>query len=151
MPKKFIDRYTSDMDFYKRVEKLSNNTMQFENLNTAEKYKNDEIKKVSDSLTNLFYTRNPVFDKLLLRILSRSNKVEVPELKKEDWDLNPYLASYDLYGTAEYWWILLLGNRMSSIYEFTKLPDFIYKPDILDLKEQIRIELKKNENVGEIV
>ena len=67
--KKFVSRIVQDNDFYKRVNKTLENSMTFENLNTSEKYKNEDIKKMKDSLINLMYTRNPIFDKLLIRII----------------------------------------------------------------------------------
>jgi len=148
--KRFVDRNSSSLNFYERIKDNSQNTMIFENLNTAEKYKNKELKKVNESDINLFYIRNPVFDKLILRILYNNEMVQVTELQKEDWDLNPFLASAELYGTPDYWWILLIGNRMTSIHEFTKLPDMIYKPNITDIKEKIKLELVKSDIVGEV-
>jgi len=149
--KKFVSRIVQDNDFYKRVNKILENSMTFENLNTSEKYKNEDIKKMKDSLINLMYTRNPIFDKLLIRIIDKSTKVELDDIRKEDWDLNPFLASYELYGTPEFWWLLLLGNRMLSIHEFTKLPNVLFKPDLEDIREQLKNEFTKNDTIGEII
>ena len=147
---KFIRRNPSDKNFYNTVKIFAENTTTFENSTIMEKYKNDKLKKVNETTTNLFFAKNPIFDKYLHRILEKCTMITVTAEQKERWDMNPYLASKEIYNTPEYWWILLLANRMTNIYEFCKLPDTIYKADIEDLMSELRVELQKNEDMGMI-
>lgn len=48
---------------------------------------------------------------------------------------NPWVLSFDLYGTVEYWGLLLDLNNMSSVVEFTRPNIKVYDaslPDVID-------------------
>lgn len=151
MKKKFADRYNTSKGFFSRVEANSKNTLIFENTNISERYKNEEVKHMDESEIGLYYITNVLFGKYLDRILQKCDTKVLSDTEKRDYDLNPYLVSYNMYGNPDYWWLILLGNRMRNIHEFTKLPDKIYIPNLEDVKSIMKLEMLKNDNIGEVI
>jgi hypothetical protein len=47
----------------------------------------------------------------------------------------PDLLSYKLYGTTDYWWLLLKVNSIDNIWEDLNVEDVIQVPDILDFED----------------
>lgn len=149
--KRFIDRRDNSKEFFDRVNRLSQNTLTFENTNISERYKNEEVNHMDETEMGLYYITNVLFGKYLDRILQKCKMTTLSDDLKKEYDLNPYLVSYNEYGSPDYWWLILLGNRMRSIHEFTKLPNMIYIPNLDDVKYIMKLEMVKNNNIGEII
>lgn len=75
----------------------------------TDKYKSD----LDDLITMKTFTREEVFK----------------------YKCNPWMLSFDLYGTTEFWFLLLDLNDMSSATEFTRTTIKVYDgslPDVID-------------------
>lgn len=64
---------------------------------------------------------------------------------------NPWYLSYDLYGTTEFWFLLLDLNDMHSAIEFTRNPIKVYDASLPDVVNEIialseeKVELNNDE------
>ena len=105
---------------------------------------------MESSEKNLIYFRNILQEKYFDRIISRRKITSITKEQELEFDMNPYLASYKLLGTSEYWWLLLIVNKKMNVESFRNLKEKIYTPDIQDIKECLITELKKNDKLGEI-
>ena len=112
MGKLFIEN-TMDTtnNFLSNIRKMKENTLNFENCSYREKYTNDKIKYMESSEKNLIYFRNILQEKYFDRIISRRKITSITKEQELEFDMNPYLASYKLLGTSEYWWLLLIVNK----------------------------------------
>ena len=148
----FIEnRINTSNRFLDNVRSMRENTLNFENISYREKYVNEDINYMKTSEKNLVYFSNILQEKYLSRIIERRRKTSITSDQKNEFDMNPYLAARVLLGNADYWWILLLVNRKMNVQQFTKLGDYIYTPDMEDIKECIIKELNKNKNLGVLV
>jgi hypothetical protein len=57
--------------------------------------------------------------------------VTLDEAQFRMYQYNPKLLSYDLYGTTEYWSLILQANEMRSATEFSTTKLFVYDKKIL--------------------
>ena len=151
MGKLFIEN-TMDTtnNFLSNIRRMKENTLNFENCSYREKYTNDDIKYMETSEKNLIYFRNILQEKYFDRITSKRKITSITKEQELEFDMNPYLASYKLLGTSEYWWLLLIVNKKMNVESFRNLKEKIYAPDIQDIKECLITELKKNDKLGEI-
>ena len=151
MGKLFIEN-TMDTtnNFLSNIRRMKKNTLNFENCSYREKYTNDKIKYMESSEKNLIYFRNILQEKYFDRIISRRKITSITKEQELEFDMNPYLASYKLLGSPEYWWLLLIVNKKMNVESFRNLKEKIYTPDIQDIKECLITELKKNDKLGEI-
>ena len=135
MGKLFIEN-TMDTtnNFLSNIRKMKENTLNFENCSYREKYTNDKIKYMESSEKNLIYFRNILQEKYFDRIISRRKITSITKEQELEFDMNPYLASYKLLGTSEYWWLLLIVNKKMNVESFRNLKEKIYTPDIQDIK-----------------
>jgi len=141
---------TETTNFINNVRNMFDNTLNFENCSYREKYVNDDVQFMDKSEKNLIYFRNILQEKYLTRIINNRHKTSITIEQKNDFDMNPYLAAHTLLGNREYWWLILLVNKKINVESFTKLKDYIYTPDISDIKECLINEMSKNEDVGQI-
>ena len=112
MGKLFIEN-TMDTtnNFLSNIRRMKENTLNFENCSYREKYTNDDIKYMETSEKNLIYFRNILQEKYFDRIISKRKITSITKEQELEFDMNPYLASYKLLGTSEYWWLLLIVNK----------------------------------------
>ena len=112
MGKLFIEN-TMDTtnNFLSNIRRMKENTLNFENCSYREKYTNDDIKYMETSEKNLIYFRNILQEKYFDRIISKRKITSITKDQELEFDMNPYLASYKLLGTSEYWWLLLIVNK----------------------------------------
>lgn len=59
-------------------------------------------------------------------------KITLTPAEKRKWHYNPKVMSYDLYGTTEFWFLLLELNEIRSITEFNMNPVKYFTTDITD-------------------
>jgi len=52
----------------------------------------------------------------------------------QDEEANPSLLSYNIYGDVQYWWILLLYNKLESSSDLT-IGSVVKYPDLADLED----------------
>ena len=55
--------------------------------------------------------------------------------EQQKYFYNPWVLSYDLYGTVEFWFLILEANNMSSVIEFNQETINVYNgslPDVID-------------------
>ena len=57
------------------------------------------------------------------------------------------LASYDIYGTPDYWWVLLAVNDIMDPWDPNLMGMEIFCPDVRDIHDFI-IDLKQHKAVG---
>lgn len=55
----------------------------------------------------------------------------------QKYKCNPKVLSYDLYGTTEYWFLLLSVNELHSISQFTLNPLKVYRSSVIDVLNRI--------------
>lgn len=53
------------------------------------------------------------------------------------YKFNPWKLAYDVYGSTEYWFLILHANQMYSAAEFCKRTVSMYKTDVIDLLNEI--------------
>ncbi|MGL4949691.1 MAG: hypothetical protein ACRC5M_04855 [Anaeroplasmataceae bacterium] len=148
----FVDKkITSTTEFLQNIRFMLDNTFNFENIAIKERYLNGEIPFMEESSKNLIYNRNIIQEKYLDRVMNRRRKTVISEEKRQEYDLNPYMAADELLGTPDYWWLLLMVNKKMNVHEFTKLGTSIYTPDMVDLKDCLLKEFNKNKDIGEII
>ena len=148
---KFVEnQIEGSNNFLYNIRKMKENTLNFENCSYKEYYKNNDIKYMNSTEKGLVYFRNILQEKYYDRIIRNRHITTITKEQALEFDMNPYLASYQLLGTSEYWWILLLVNKKMNVESFTKLKDKIYTPDIEDIKQCIIVELKKNDKLDKI-
>ena len=79
-------------------------------------------KVLNDSALGIKATVN--YESRLDHFISSLNKYKSTMTLTEDlydkYKFNPKMMSYDLYGTVDYWWLLLQANEMHSAVEFNK-------------------------------
>lgn len=138
-------------DFLPNIRRMKNNTLNFENSSYREKYINKDMKYLNSSEKNLIYFRNILQEKYFDRIILNRQRTNLTSEQILEFDMNPYLASKTLLGSPEYWWLILMVNKKMNVESFTNLKSSIYTPNIEDIKECLKIELKKNEKLGEII
>jgi hypothetical protein len=139
---------SSPNHFLENIRKLKDNTLNFENISYLDPYKNEEIQFMDSTIKSLTYIRNIIQEKYFNRILNKRRVITISNEQRDKYDLNPYLAAYELLGNFDYWWLLLMVNKKMNVMEFCKLKNTIYVPDIEDIKACIIQELTKNNNLG---
>jgi len=148
---KFVENQVEGSNnFLYNIRKMKENTLNFDNSSYKEYYKNKDIKYMNSTEKGLVYFRNILQEKYYDRIIRKRHITTITREQALEFDMNPYLASYQLLGTSEYWWILLMVNKKMNVESFTKLKDKIYTPDIEDIKQCLIIELKKNDKLDKI-
>lgn len=133
-----------DKDFHETVKRFSQNTLTFENHCTIERYSDDKN-------FDLFYFYNIIIDKYIKRIRDKSRLHLLDRETSLRYNYNPFLASHDLCNSPNYWWIMLIANNKLSIHEFFDLGTSIMVPDVMDLKNIIKIEISKNKDFGKVI
>lgn len=134
--------------FLDNVRKMKENSMNFENISYVEVYKNEDIPYMESTIKDLKYFRNIIQEKYFDRLLYKRKIISIDEKQRLEYDMNPYLASTELLGSPDYWWILLMVNKKMNVQEFCKLKGTIFIPDMDDLKTCIIQELNKNNDLG---
>lgn len=94
---------------------------------------------LNDSKTNRKLKVN--FNSLVVKYMPELRKmVTKVTLNNEDYakyKYNPKLMSYDLYGTTEFWFLLLDINELHSVTEFDLKTVYVFTPDIVDKLSRI--------------
>jgi hypothetical protein len=148
----FIDyKDPINTDFDKTVERFSKNTFVFENHSFIERYVNKDYLSYKESDLGLFFMSNIIIEKYLLRIKEDCTTKVLDEDQKQRYNLNPFLTSYEILGSSNYWWIILAVNDMISINEWTNLPNIINIPNINALRILVTQELYTNKEFGALV
>jgi hypothetical protein len=150
MAKSFKQYGESKKNFFTTIDKKLSNTLLFENCSIIESYNNDKIKYYDKTEKGLYYFTNIVMEKYRDFIVETSDPIELSTQQRINYEFNPYLLSYDNFGTPDYWWIILLANRKTSIFDFTKLPSIIKLPNISQLKNKLKYEMQNNSGFGYI-
>jgi len=144
----FVERKVRSNSFNEVIDALSNNSTNFEKISILEKYTNTGLKYMESTKLGLVYFRNIIFDKYIERIIIKRKKMKINSNEKEIFNMNPYVASYKLLGSVDYWWLLLIANKKKSINDFVDFDDFVYIPDMADIKEILKIELYHSDKLG---
>jgi hypothetical protein len=147
MPKPFKDINMMTNSLFITVRSKLFNTLNFENHSIIEEYKQNKNDINSKSL---YYHRNIILERYLLRIIQKSNILRLNNEQKIKYEYNPYLLSFDSYATPDYWWLILAVNKISNVARFKNLPTKIRLPNIDDLKEVLQYELNVNKEIGTV-
>lgn len=70
-------------------------------------------------------------------LISVSQEVELTEEEYNKYKYRPKLLSYDLYGTVDYWFILMIINNVSTIISFNLKTIRFIPSESLDILELI--------------
>lgn len=130
-----ISDYIED---YRNLE-ISFETMHLKELNQMD---DQTLILINDSVLSKYKTD---FDEILI------SKTLTPS-EENRYYCNPWLLSYDLYGSVEYWHLLLEANNMYSITEFTRSTINVYDSTLPDVVSAILAleEETINTNMDEI-
>lgn len=71
-------------------------------------------------------------------------ELSVYTIKQEDLQ-RPDLISYKLYGTDQYWWILMKYNQISDPWNDIVEGNIIYVPDSLDINDFVLTATKASQ------
>lgn len=117
-----IDEYIDD---YRDLDK-SFDTMHLKESNViTDGSKTRELILIGDAITSKY--KNDLNELLESKTLTAAEQTK--------YFCNPWALSYDLYGSVEYWHLLLEANNMYSITEFTQETIKVYDstlPDVID-------------------
>lgn len=115
------------IDDYRDME-ISYDLLHFKELNTFESDSSSEqVILLSESILNKY--RNDLED---LKV-----NYTIPVEKESRYFCNPWLLSYDLYGTVEFWYLILEANHMYSATELTQNRIIVYNGSLPNLVDSI--------------
>lgn len=144
MKKAYVNQKLFRDTFNKSVE----NTINFENCSTFEKYNyaNNPIESVLGLCVSDNYVLNVVVPHL--KSISK-NKLYKKETAKELYYGKPMKLSLDEYGVIDYWWIILAVNGYFNPRDFINWETLII-PTVNEIESVIDRELYVNKDIGVI-
>jgi len=89
-----------------------------------------EIANLTDdgsSTSEVIILDEPLMDKYREDLETILTQKTFTSKEKSVYLYNPWKLSYDLYGSTEYWWLLLDANQMHSVTEFNKTTINVYE------------------------
>lgn len=115
------------IDDYRDME-ISYDLLHFKELDTFE---------TDNSSERVILLNESILDKYRNDLDALKIDFTIPVDKESRYFCNPWVLSYDLYGTVEYWHLILEANHMYSITEFTQNNIKVYNGSLPDLVDSI--------------
>jgi len=117
----------SSLDFTKTYSNLIKNSLSFENICTTEDLSN----KIDVSRFSLKTWDNELFTTYLHSLIENSNIMDISnEEHIRKYSMNPQRLSKDITGITDYWYIILIINGYTSVFEFKDFTTPILFPNI---------------------
>lgn len=129
------------------MEKMLQNTLNFENSSVYTRYVTEEGIKGNTSVLDLFMMDNVVLDTIVPYLKSISNVKIYNEADEFKYRNRPMKLSKDIYGYIDYWYILLAVNNFNNPYEFKGFKR-LYIPSQGSIEDLINVIFYKNKKIG---
>lgn len=134
-------------DIFGSYKQAQSNTLNFENCSTFTEYDHED--KGIGSAYGLCYDENYIVNNIIPYLKKTAEFKSFSDAEKEEYKCKPMKLSYDIYGTIDYWWILLCVNGYMYPSDFHSF-DVLIVPSISDIETIIDKEVFTNETLGKI-
>lgn len=136
-----------EKNFTTTIDKMMDNTLNFENSSIFTKYVSDDDKKGGTSIYGLYTIDSVVLDTLVPYLKTISEVKLFNEDEEFKYRQRPMLLSKETYGYIDYWYILLAVNNYISPYDFKGFKK-LYIPTKDKIEDLINTKLYKNVTIG---
>lgn len=125
-----------------------------ENTDSNKTFSGFQYKKVLvDGSRNILINYSDILDKYDTILKDYLVPIRLTEKERFEYKYNPKKLALKLYGSTEYWYLIIKANQMHSIAEFDRRNIMIYRKTVLDVLNTIMSSDKCfiDENAEEIV